>query len=68
MLLWQRLHSGRSMGGMGLGPLSWQDMHAFCQMTGERLSEGELEAVRVIDAEFFASQSAAEERRAKAKA
>ena len=52
---------------MGLGPLSWQDIDAFCRVTGERLSPGELEAVRVIDGEFFASQSAAEERRSKAK-
>lgn len=52
---------------MGLGPLSWLDIDAFCRVTGERLSPGELEAVRVIDAEFFASQAAAEERRSKAK-
>lgn len=65
--VWQRLDGGRSVGGFGLGPISWQDIHAFCQVTGERLSEGDLEAIRLIDACYFESQAAAEERRSKAR-
>jgi hypothetical protein len=68
LYLWQELHRGRSLGGLGLGPLSWQDIHAFCQITNERLSADQLEAIRVIDAEFFASQAAAEDRRGRVRA
>lgn len=66
MLLWQEMHRGRDAGAMGMAPLSWRDFHAFTSVTGERLSSGEIEAVRVIEDEFFASRAEAEERRAKA--
>lgn len=66
MRLWQDLNSGRSMGGFGVAPFSWQDFDAFCRMTGERLSRDDIDAVHAIDAEFFASQAAAEKWRGRA--
>lgn len=67
MLLWRQIHRGRSLGALGLVPLSWQDIHAFCQMTGEWLSPGDLEAVWLIDSEFVASHTAAADHRAKSR-
>lgn len=67
MRLWQDLHRGRQAGAMGLAPLSWVDFHAYCTVTGERLSTGDLAAIRIIDEEYIASWAAAADRRAKAK-
>ena len=64
MALWLELHQGR-FGGMGLTPLSWQDIHAFCTVTGEPLSRDDVRIIRLIEAAFFASREAAEERLAK---
>jgi hypothetical protein len=64
MALWLELHQGRSA-GWGLTPLSWQDMSAFCFVTGEALSRNDVRIIRLIEAEFFASREAAEERRQK---
>lgn len=67
MALWQDLHRGRDAGSMGLAPLGWRDFHAFTSVTGERLSRGDLEAVRVIDEAYISSWAEAADRRAKAK-
>lgn len=64
--LWQELHRGRDAGAMGIAPLGWRDFAAFTSVTGERLSASDLEAVRVIEDEFFESRAAAEERRQRA--
>lgn len=64
MRIWQDLHRHRQT-GMGLGTITWPDMHAYCEMTGERMSRGDIEAVAIIDAEFGASVAAAEARRQK---
>lgn len=65
MRIWRDLHHHRET-GMGLGTITWPDMHAYQQMTGDRLSRGDIAALEVIDEEFFASRAAAEERRGKA--
>lgn len=66
MRLWQDLHRRRSTGGMGLGNLSWQDLHAYCQVTGESIGRGDEAAIDIIESEFHASRADAEERRTKA--
>jgi len=55
------------MAAMGLAPFSWQDLNAYCQISGKRIAEDVLVAVRIIDAEYFASSAAASERRTKSK-
>lgn len=67
MRVWQELHRHRQT-GMGLGTITWPDMHAYSAMTGDVLSRGDIEAIRIIDEEFGASRAAAEERRQKAEA
>lgn len=45
---------------MGMTPLSWQDIHAYCVLFGYRFSRTELAILRLIDAAYFEVQ--AEER------
>lgn len=65
MRIWQDLHRHRQT-GMGLGTITWPDMHAYSVMTGDWLSRGDIDAISIIDAEFHASRAAADERRSKA--
>lgn len=68
VLLWQELHRNREAGGMGgVGSITWRDLHAFTSVTGTSLSKGDIEAIRVIEDEFFASKIEADERRGRGK-
>lgn len=46
------LNTGRQ-GGMGPLPIAWSDVEAYCRMTGVRLEEWELNAVRRLDAKWL---------------
>lgn len=63
MLLWLDLHQNRDTGGMAISRLSWRDLHAYAAVMQEEFSRGDLEAVRVIEEEFFASKSEADKHR-----
>lgn len=64
MRIWRDLHHHRET-GMGLGTITWPDMHAYSALTGDTLSRGDIEAIAIIDGEFHAARAAAEERRSK---
>lgn len=69
--LWLDLHQGRMISGMGLTPLSWVDFDAYARVMGERFSRADVRLIRLIEDEFHASRSEAEEakeRRAKTRA
>ena len=67
MRIWQDLHRHRQTGGMAPSGLTWPDFHAYCAITGEVLGRSDIEALGIIDGEFFASLRAAEDRRTKVK-
>lgn len=46
------LSSGRQ-NGMGLNPISWQDIRAWQEVTGERLALWELNAIKRLDSVFI---------------
>lgn len=52
---------------MGMTPLSWQDIHAFCSLFGYRFSQTELTVLRLIDSAYFTAQSDEKERQDKTK-
>ena len=60
------LHQGRQQ-GFGPSPISWQDLAAYQQITGEDINRRDVEVLRWIDDEWFASRNEAEERREKGK-
>lgn len=47
-LFWE-VSEGRSAGGFGASTLTHADILAWCQLTGQRLTTLELEAIRAID-------------------
>lgn len=47
--LFNGVHAGRQYTGMGIAPLSWQDLAAYTTVTGHKLEPWELEAVRALD-------------------
>jgi hypothetical protein len=63
MLLWQKLHKNRAVDGMGMGSLTFRDFHAFVVVTGDRLSDGDIAAINVIEDEYHASRNEAEKHR-----
>ncbi len=52
---WTDIHSGRVYSGMGVTPLSWVDLDAWCHMRGEELSYTQLELIRTIDNAYVKS-------------
>lgn len=68
MAIWQELHRSRSAGPMGMCTIGWAEFHGYVAVTGDRLSPGDIAAIRVIEDCFFESRTEAEERRAKAAA
>lgn len=65
MRLWGDLHRHRQT-GMGIGNITWPDIAAYQEVTGEVLSRSDIEALEIVDGEFHASRAAAEEWRTKA--
>lgn len=45
---YQRIASRRTV-GMGDGPITWQDIDAFCRLTRTRLRRWEIEAIEAMD-------------------
>ena len=65
MAIWLDLHQ-RRQAGWGLAPISWVDLASYCTVMGETFTRQDLEVLKWIEDEFFASRDAAEARRAKA--
>ncbi|WP_158673475.1 hypothetical protein [Bosea sp. FBZP-16] len=50
--LWQafaRMSSRRGSTGWGPAPLSWQDIDAFCRLSGLRFAPWEIETIEALD-------------------
>lgn len=48
-LLWSEIHAGRSSNGMGLTPLTWVDIAAWRDLTGELVTPDEIRVIRKVD-------------------
>lgn len=64
MRIWQKLHRRRQT-GMGLGNFTYPDLGFYVFLHGDPLSEGDMEALDIIEGEFRAAAAAAEDRRQK---
>lgn len=64
---WADLSSGRSQSGMGLAPLSWQDIHAWTSLRRVRLTPSDLKVIQFIDRLWLETQNEAQERITKSK-
>lgn len=56
--LWRwflQLHQSRGNNGMGHSPITYQDMHAWSHITGNRLQAFEVDAIRRLDHVYFES-------------
>ena len=51
------LHKGRSYGMSGGNPLTYEGIWAWCNLSGVRLSWGEVEIVKMLDAEWIKSMN-----------
>lgn len=47
------LHSGRSYGMNGGNPLTYEGIHAWCNLSGISLSCGEVEIIKMLDAAWL---------------
>lgn len=58
--LWEfflELHAARPMGGMGAGPLTFEGIKAWCELTHRCLQTWEVRAIKEIDAEWLQAQT-----------
>lgn len=62
MRLWAKLARHRES-GWRVAPFSWRDFAAFVQVTGENLTQIDIDTIAVIDTAFFASREEAESRK-----
>ena len=51
------LHSSRSVGMGGAGPISYSDLDAWQRVTGNRLERWQIKAIRRADNAYFASRA-----------
>lgn len=59
--VWRIFHdldSGRSMHAAGPNPLAWESIAAWSQLTGNRLDDLELLALRTIDTAYLMAHAA----------
>lgn len=60
LYLWEyfiELDSGRSVGGMSVNPISYQDIDCWNRLTGKNITANEVEAIKMIDNVFFQYQA-----------
>jgi hypothetical protein len=55
-----QLHRGRSYNGFGANPISWNDFHAYCQLTRTALTPWEVETIRMLDEVYLEETSKSE--------
>lgn len=50
------LHDGRTGNGMGANPITWPDMAAWAELTGQHPLPWEVKLLRALDREWMESQ------------